>query len=65
MHVMVLELQLKQGMAYQSFAVPLRGLCTHNLQLTCFVCYLKIINTFLKNNTHILKQIVQGIQKWH
>ena len=28
-----------------------------------FVCYLKIINTFLKNNICILKQIVQGTKK--
>ena len=26
-----------------------------NLKSTCFVCYLKIINTFLKNNACILK----------
>ena len=39
-----------------------------------FVCYLKIINTFLfisfiynisKINACILKWIVQGTQKWH
>ena len=29
--------------------------CTPNLKLACFVCYLKIINTFLKNNACILK----------
>ena len=27
--------------------------------IACFVSYLKIIHTFLKNNTCILKQIVQ------
>ena len=43
----------------------LRGYCTPNLKLVCFVWYLKIINTFLKNNACILKQIVQGTQKWH
>ena len=26
----------------------LRGYCTPNLKLACFVCYLKFINTFLK-----------------
>ena len=31
----------------------------------CFVLYLKIINTFLKNNVCILKKIVQETQKWH
>ena len=36
--------------------------CT-NQKLACFVLYLKIINTFLKNNICILKQIVQGIEK--
>ena len=34
---------------YASFF--LRGYCTSNLKLACFVCYLKIINTFSKNNT--------------
>ena len=46
----------------------LRGYCTPNLKLACFVCYLKIINTFfvcVKNNICILKKIVQGTQKWH
>ena len=28
----------------------LRGYYTPNLKLACFVLYLKIINTFLKNN---------------
>ena len=36
-----------------------------NLKLACFVCYLKIINTFWENDKCILKQIVQGTQKWH
>ena len=30
-----------------------------------FVLYLKIINTFLENNTCILYKIVQETQKWH
>ena len=29
----------------------LRGYYTPNQKLACFVLYLKIINTFLKNNT--------------
>ena len=33
-----------------NYLVPLRGYCTPNLKLAYFVCYLKIINTFLKNN---------------
>ena len=41
----------------------LRGYCTPNQKLACFVLYLKVINIFLKNNTCILKQIVQGTQK--
>ena len=40
----------------------LRGNCTPNQELASFVPYLKIINTFLKNDTCILKQIVQGTQ---
>ena len=32
----------------------LRGYCTRNLKLECFVLYLKIINMFVKNNTCIL-----------
>ena len=36
----------------------LRGYCTTILKLACFVCYLKIINTFLKSNVCILKYIV-------
>ena len=48
-----------------SYPTRLRGFCTPNQKLTCFVLYLKIINTFLKNNLGILKQIVQRTQKWH
>ena len=33
----------------------LREYCTPNQKLACFVLYLKIINTFLKNNICILK----------
>ena len=43
----------------------LSGYCTPKLKLACFVCYLKIMTTFLKNNVSIVKQIVQGTQKWH
>ena len=32
----------------------LSGYCIPNLELTCFVCYLKIVNTFMKNNVCIL-----------
>ena len=32
----------------------LRGYYTPNQKLACFVLYLKIINTFMKNNIHIL-----------
>ena len=35
------------------------------LHPACFVCYLKIINTVLKDNVDInLKQVVWEIQKW-
>ena len=38
------------------FSYPrLRGYCTPNLKLACFVCYIKIIDTFSKNNECILK----------
>ena len=37
-------------------------ICTPNKKIECFVLYLKIINTFLKNEICILKQIVQGTQ---
>ena len=43
----------------------LRGYCTLNHKLACFVLYLKIINTLLKNNICTLKQIVLGTQKWY
>ena len=32
------------------FDYLLRGFCTPNLKLACFVCYLKIINSFSKND---------------
>ena len=35
----------------------LRGYCTPSLKLACFICFLKTVNTFLKNNVCILKQI--------
>ena len=43
----------------------LRGNCTPNKKLACFVLHLKIVNTFMQNNVYILKQIVQDTQKWH
>ena len=36
-----------------------------NQKLASFALYLKIVNTFVQNNVCILKQIVQGAQKWH
>ena len=38
------------------------GYCTTNLKLACFVLYLNIISTFLKNNISILKQIVKELK---
>ena len=35
------------------------------LEISMFVLYLKIINTILKNNICILKQIIQKTQKWY
>ena len=43
----------------------LRGNCTPNQILACFVFYLKIINTFSKNDICILQQIVQEIEQWN
>ena len=43
----------------------LRGNCTQNQNWTCFVSYLKIINTALKNNKTIQKRIAWETQKWH
>ena len=44
-----------------SLSTTLTGNCTPNKKsaCSCFVLYLKIINTFFKNNICILKQIVQ------
>ena len=39
------------------------GNCT--LTKTSFAFYLKIVNTFFQKDVCILKQIVQGTQKWH
>ena len=50
--------------------VPLKGNCTPNLKLACFVLYPKIINTFLKNNMHLIvnfdnfKAIMALPQNW-
>ena len=41
------------------------GTTPFNLKIAYFVSYRKIMNTFLKNNIRVLKQIVQGTQKWH
>ena len=53
----VLHLQV-QSLTWQA----LRGNCTPNQKLACFVLYLKIVNTFVQHNVYILKQIVQGTQ---
>ena len=39
---------------FQFDSFPLRGYCTSYQNLACFVLYLKIVNTFLKNNICIL-----------
>ena len=38
--------------------------CAPNLKLACFVCFLKIINTFLKSNVCIFqfKELKNGIE---
>ena len=38
----------------------LKGNCTPNQKLVCFVLYLKIVNTFLKNNIGIYDVIKQN-----
>ena len=42
-------------LAKAKFILTIRGNCTPNQKLACFVLLLKIINTFLKNNICILK----------
>ena len=44
------------------FSFSFKGVLHPYLKSACFVCYLKTVNTFLKNNTCILKQIVHGTQ---
>ena len=44
------------------FNVHLKGHYTPNLKLARFVCYLKIINTFLKNNVRTLKQMSRELK---
>ena len=42
----------------------LRGYCTPNQKLACFVLYFKIIDTFLKNNICILySQLLKDLKK--
>ena len=36
-----------------------------NQNWECFVCNLKLINTFLKNGKSIVKKIIWKTQKWH
>ena len=45
--------------------IRLRGNCTPNQNLACFVDDLKIMNRFWKNHMINLKQIVWEAQKWH
>ena len=42
----------------------IKGYCTSYQKLACFVLYLKIINTFLKKNTHhkLFKEFKNGIE---
>ena len=41
--------------AYGKFFI--KGYCTPNQKLACFVPYLKIVNTFMKNNNYALHRI--------
>ena len=41
----------------KSFTFPGMGLLHPNLKLACFVCYLKIINTLLKNNVCMILKL--------
>ena len=60
----LLQEQLEMYNVLVIFEQAVRGYCTPNLKLACFVLYLKIINTFLTNNACI-KKIVQETQKWY
>ena len=44
--------------------VTLRGYCTPDQKLACFVLYLKIINIFLKNSisSKLAKELKNGIE---
>ena len=45
----------------------LRGYCISNQKFACFVLYLKIINTFMKNNisySKFSKKLKNGIEIW-
>ena len=37
-------------MIKSALSIRIRGYCTSNLKEACFVCYLKINNTFANNN---------------
>ena len=50
-----------QTFTYQTWFI-LKEVPHRNLKLACFVCYLKIINTFLKNNACILKQVSKELK---
>ena len=44
----------------------LRGYCTPNLKLACFVSYLKIINTFFEKwCIHLKSKLSMELKKWH
>ena len=43
--------------------ISLRGNCTPNQIWACFMHCLKIVNTFLKNNVWILKQILEKVTR--
>ena len=49
-----ISLQMQVDLMGHLGILTLRELCTPYLKLACFVLYLIIINTFFKNNTHIL-----------
>ena len=50
---------------FNMHSFTLRGYCTPNLKLSCFVCYLKVINTFFEKIMHASKlsmELKNGIE---
>ena len=47
----------------QAIALCIKGYCTPSLKLTYFVCFLKIINTCLKNDIYFESKLFKKVEK--